>query len=280
MATVDVFSKGVVENNDTTAFLVLDTESIPDGRLLSLVKYAAEDLSPAEAIRRAQAEARELSPKGSDFLPVSFQVPVAVCILRVAADFRLQALRCLDAPHFRPQRIVEEFWRGLAHYKSRSGNRAKLITFNGRGFDLPLLELAAFRYGCCASDYFVNSRNRYNGEIDLFDWLTNYGACRLAGGLDLFSKILGKPGKMEVSGDQVYAMYLAGKIQEINDYCMFDTLDTYFVFLRTRVLLGELALTDERAAVARAKTWLEAKTGEIPALSQYLANWGDWEPWP
>ncbi len=280
MATVDVFSKGVVENNDTTAFLVLDTESIPDGRLLSLVKYAAEDLSPAEAIRRAQAEARELSPKGSDFLPVSFQVPVAVCILRVAADFRLQALRCLDAPHFRPQRIVEEFWRGLAHYKSRSGNRAKLITFNGRGFDLPLLELAAFRYGCCASDYFVNSRNRYNGEIDLFDWLTNYGACRLAGGLDLFSKILGKPGKMEVSGDQVYAMYLAGKIQEINDYCMFDTLDTYFVFLRTRVLRGDISLEEEQVLVAAGKAWITEKSAELPALRKYLENWGDWQPWP
>src|SRR5207244_13649728 len=161
-ATADVLGRCMGECIDSTAFLVLDTESIPDGRLLSLVKDAAEDLSPAEAIRRAQAEARELSPKGSDFLPVSFQVPVAVCILRVAADFRLQALRCLDAPHFRPQRIVEEFWRGLAHYKSRSGNRAKLITFNGRGFDLPLLDLAAFRYGCCASEYFEKRRNRYH----------------------------------------------------------------------------------------------------------------------
>ncbi|HLJ96602.1 MAG TPA: 3'-5' exonuclease [Gemmataceae bacterium] len=280
MATAELLSKCVSENNEATAFLVLDTESIPDGRLLSRVKYPAEDLSPLEAIQRAQAEARELSPKGSDFLPVSFQVPIAVCILRIASDFRLQAIRCLDAPHFRPQRIVEEFWRGLTHYKARSGNRAKLVTFNGRGFDLPLLELAAFRYGCCASDYFLNSRNRYNGEVDLFDWLTNYGACRLAGGLNLFSKILGKPGKMEVSGNQVYAMYLAGKIQEINDYCMFDTLDTYFVFLRTRVLRGDISLEEEQDLVAAGKNWINAKTAELPALRQYLQNWGDWHPWP
>ena len=124
-----------------------------------------------------------MSSKGSDFLPVSFQVPVAVCILRVAADFRLQAIRCLDAPHFRPQKIVEEFWRGLAHYKAKSGSRAKLVTFNGRGFDLPLLELAAFRYGCCGGDYFTN-RNRYSGgNIDLMDWLSNFGALRMAGGV-------------------------------------------------------------------------------------------------
>jgi predicted PolB exonuclease-like 3'-5' exonuclease len=280
MATADLPGKSVGEGSEATAFLILDTESIPDGRLLSKVKYAAENLGPAEAIERAQAEARELSRTGSDFLPVSFQIPVAVCILRVAADFRLQAIRCLDAPQFRPSKIVEEFWRGLAHYKSRSGTRAKLITFNGRGFDLPLLELAAFRYGCCASDYFLNSRNRYNGELDLFDWLTNYGACRLPGGLDLFSKILGKPGKMEVCGDQVYAMYLAGKIQEINDYCMFDTLDTYFVFLRTRVLQGDVSLEEEQSLVAAGKAWITAKTAELPALQKYLDNWGDWEPWP
>jgi predicted PolB exonuclease-like 3'-5' exonuclease len=280
MATADVIIRYAGENQDSTAFLVLDTESIPDGRLLSLVKYSDEDLSPAEAIARAQAEAREQSPKGSDFLPVSFQIPIAVCILRVAADFRLQAIRCLDAPQFRPQKIVEEFWRGLAHYKSKSGNRAKLVTFNGRGFDLPLLELAAFRYGCCSTDYFVNSRNRYNGELDLLDWLTNYGACRLAGGLDLFSKILGKPGKMEVSGDQVYAMYLDGKIQEINDYCMFDTLDTYFVLLRTRVLRGDISLAEEQALVAAGKAFLVDKAAELPALRKYLANWGDWRPWP
>jgi predicted PolB exonuclease-like 3'-5' exonuclease len=256
------------------AFLVLDTESVPDGRLLARVKYASEDLTPEEAIRRAQAEARAASRDGSDFLPVTFQYPVAVCVLRVGADFGLQSLTCLDAPQFRPAEIVRAFWKGMALYRTR------LVTFNGRGFDLPLLELAAFRYGCGARDYF-QGRNRYNGNhLDLFDWLSNYGAFRLAGGLDLLSKILGKPGKMEVSGDRVYSLHLEGKHQQINDYCMFDTLDTYFVFLRTRVLAGEMTLQEEGALVQRAREWLTAKVPEVPALSQYLENWGDWQPWP
>jgi len=110
------------------------------------------------------------------------------------------------------------------------------VTFNGRGFDLPLLELAAFRWGYSVRDHFYNSRNRFNGNhLDLFDWLSNYGACRLAGGLNLLAKLLGKPGKMEVAGDQVWNLHREGKLQEINDYCLCDTLDTYFVFLRTRV---------------------------------------------
>jgi predicted PolB exonuclease-like 3'-5' exonuclease len=251
-----------------TAFLVLDTESVPDGELLARVKYASESLTPEEAIERAKAEARDLSRDGSDFLPVTFQVPVAVCVLRVAADFTLQALKCLDVPAYRPREIVRQFWVGLARYK------AKLVTFNGRGFDLPLLELAAFRHGCCARDYFVNSRNRYNGNhLDLFDWLSNYGACRMAGGLNLLAKLLGKPGKMDVSGDQVYALYKEGRLREINDYCTYDTLDTYFVFLRTRVLSGDLTAEHEATLVKRARVWLESKTMELPALRQYLENW-------
>jgi predicted PolB exonuclease-like 3'-5' exonuclease len=255
----------------TTAYLILDTESIPDGRLLSRVKYPDDNLMPEAAIERAQAEAREQSRDGSDFLPVTFQIPVAACVVRVAADYTIQAVTCLDPPQYRPEEIARKFWIGVASYK-----KAKLVTFNGRGFDLPLLELAAFRYGCGARDYFSSSRNRFQGNhLDLFDWLSNYGACRLNGGLNVLAKMIGKPGKMEMAGDQVYALHREGRSREINDYCMFDTLDTYFVFLRTRVLTGEMTLDNEKMLVARARAWLEGKTGEIPALRQYLDNWVD-----
>lgn len=248
-----------------TSFLIVDTESIPDGELLARVKYPGETLTPEEAVARAQAEAREISRDGSDFLPVTFQVPVAVSVVRVAADFSLQAVACLDAPEYRPREIVRKFWLGVGKY------RAKLVTFNGRGFDLPLLELAAFRWGYSVRDHFYNSRNRYNGNhLDLFDWLSNYGACRMAGGLNLLAKLLGKPGKMEVAGDQVWNMHREGRLQEINDYCLCDTLDTYFVFLRTRVLLGELTLTEESALLRRAHVWLTAKVPDFPALRPYL----------
>src|SRR4051794_11772744 len=79
-----------------TAYLVLDTESVPDGQLLQRVKYPGESLSPEEAIQRAQEEARAQARDGSDFLPVTFQSPVAVCVLRLAADFTFLALTCLD----------------------------------------------------------------------------------------------------------------------------------------------------------------------------------------
>src|SRR5947209_12765397 len=214
MATAEIERRARTDPSTRTAFLVVDTESVPDGRLLARVKYPSEDVSPDDAIRRAQEEAREKSPTGSDFLPVTFQIPVAVCVLRVAGDFRLQAITCLDAPHYRPREVVKEFWLGIGLYK------AKLVTFNGRAFDMPLLELAAFRYGFCARDYFLNSRNRFNGPLDLMDWMTNFGACRLAGGLDLLAKMIGRPGKMAVAGDQVWQMHRDGRLREINDYCL------------------------------------------------------------
>jgi predicted PolB exonuclease-like 3'-5' exonuclease len=252
-----------------TAFLVFDTESVPDGDLLRRVKYPGDALTPEQAIERARQEARELSRDGSDFIPVTFQTPVAVCVLRVGADFLPQALACLDAPQYRPAEIVRQFWRGVSFYP-----RAKLVTFNGRGFDLPLLELAAFDHGCPARDYFQNSRNRFQGNhLDLFDWLSNFGACRLVGGLNLMAKRGHRPagvGKLEVTGEQVYDLHRAGRLRDINDYCMFDALDTYFVFLRTRVLLGEMTVEEEQLLARRARAWLAEKTADLPALRQYL----------
>lgn len=275
MATVETYLDREQETGVSTAYLIMDTESVPDGRLLSLIKYKDEGLTEEAAIARAQAEAREQSYNGSDFLPVSFHFPVSVCVARVGTDFSLLDVKAVDAPEYRTRRIVENFWKGVQKY-----SRASIVTFNGRCFDLPLMELAAFRFGCVLPVHYRQGRNRFNGHLDLLDWMTNYGACRLAGGLNLLSKILGKPGKMDVAGDQVYEMYRAGRLREVNDYCLADTLDTYFVFLRTRVLTGELTLDRELELVRQAKLWIMNKVGEIPAFQKYLDNWGDWDPWP
>jgi 3'-5' exonuclease len=257
--------------NDPTrpAFLIVDTETIPDGDLLARIKYAGENLSPEDAVARAQEEARQASRTGSDFVNVAFHLPVAVCVVKVANDFSLQAITCLDAPQFRTSEIVRKFWVGVGMYE-----RAKLVTFNGRGFDMPMLELAAFRQGLNLRDYLHKSRNRFTGNhLDLCDWLNNFGAARLVGGLNLFAKILGKPGKMEMAGDQVYRLFGEGRLQDINDYCMFDTLDTYFVFLRTRVMTGDLALEQELEVVERARQFLQSKAADLPGLTQYLSGW-------
>jgi predicted PolB exonuclease-like 3'-5' exonuclease len=149
------------------------------------------------------------------------------------------------------------------------------------------MELAAFRYGLSVPQWFnvddksfEQARNRYNIQthLDLYDLLSNFGATRLTGGLNLLANLIGKPGKTGVDGSQVQDMWNSGQQREVNDYCRCDVLDTYFLFLRTRVLLGRLTLAEEHERVAEVKAWLETQAASVPVYSQYLSHWGDWLP--
>lgn len=263
-------------------YLAFDIETVTDGDLAARLRYPGEKLSAAEAIARYRAELME--KHDSDFVPYTFQVPVSVAIAKISANYRLTDLVVLDEPQFRPHVITENFWRGWEKYR-----RPTLVSFNGRTFDIPLLELAAFRYGLSIPGWFnlgaksfEQYRNRYNldAHIDLQELLTNFGSTRFTGGLNLAANLLGKPGKMDVQGFMVQDMYNAGRLAEINDYCRCDVLDTYFVFLRTRVLLGELSLDEEEGIVAETKTWLTKKVAQTPVYKTYLDRWGDWNnPW-
>jgi predicted PolB exonuclease-like 3'-5' exonuclease len=263
-------------------YLVFDVESVADAELVARLRHPGESLEPAEAVRRYRAELMEKYE--SDFIPYTFQIPVSVAVGKVRGDFRLEDVVVLDEPEFRPHVITENFWRGWEKYR-----RPTLVSFNGRGFDLPLLELAAFRYGLGAPGWFQSKgksyeqpRARYNthAHIDLCDLLTNFGATRFKGGLNLAANLLGKPGKMDVQGDMVQDMYDAGRLAEINDYCRCDVLDTYFVFLRTRVLAGQLPLQTEQQLIAETKQWLGQRADEAAAFRLYLDHWGDWvNPW-
>jgi len=265
-----------------TASFVFDIESVADGALVSRVKYPGEDLTPSKAIKKYREEL--LEENGKDFIPYTFHLPVSLVIAKVAHDYRLIDLVALDEEQSRPHEIVKLFWEGWQKYR-----RPRLVTFNGRGFDLPLLELCAYRYGLAIPDWlaedrksFDQPRNRYNtwAHFDLHEWLTNNGASRFNGGLSLAASLIGKPGKLDVAGHMVQDLWDAGKKAEIHDYCRGDVLDTYFVFLRSRVVAGELTLKEEHAIIDDARGWIEDKAKTSPGLTRYLAAWGDWKsPW-
>jgi predicted PolB exonuclease-like 3'-5' exonuclease len=133
-----------------------------------------------------------------------------------------------------------------------------------------------------AGKNFEQPRNRYNTDshLDIHDILTNFGASRFTGGLNLAANLLGKPGKMDVQGHMVQDLFDAGKLGEINDYCRCDVLDTYFVFLRSCVLLGTITLGREQELIAATRAWLEVRRENSPAYAMYLDRWGDWvNPW-
>jgi predicted PolB exonuclease-like 3'-5' exonuclease len=267
--------------SDRPAYFVFDIESVADAQLVSKVHFGGK-VPPEEAIRKYRDEL--LAKNDSDFIPYTFQMPISVVIGKVAEDFSLMDVVVLDEPEYRPHEICSKFWRGWAAYKQPT-----LVSFNGRGFDIPMLELAAFRFGISVPAWFSTDaktfeqpRNRYNVKmhLDLCDILTNYGASRFNGGLNLAASILGKPGKMDTQGSMVQDLYDAGELAKINDYCRCDVLDTYFVFLRVMVITGKMTLHEEQVIVKKTKDWLTTKAETSPVYRQYLDSWGDWfNPW-
>ncbi len=266
-----------------TRYLVFDIESIADGDLVARLVYPGQKLSAKAAVAKYRQEL--MAKYESDFVPYTYHLPTSIAVAKVDAEFRLLDMAVLDEAETRPHVITENFWRGWEKH-----GRPTLVSFNGRTFDLPLLELSAFRFGLSVPGWFnltaksfEQSRNRYNLEahIDLQELLTNFGSTRFTGGLNLAANLLGKPGKMDVEGHMVQDLFDTGKISEIHDYCRCDVLDTYFVFLRTRVLLGRLSLDEEQGIIAETKAWLTARAGDVRAYRMYLERWGDWpDPWP
>lgn len=256
-------------------YLIFDIETVGDGDLIRKVRYPADDLTPREALVRYRKQLMEET--GKDVLPLTFVLPVSVAIAKVAADYRLLELTVLDSPEFRPQEIVRRFWQGWQHYQ-----RPTLVTFNGRGYDVPVLEVAAFRFGLSIpawfnvdSRAFEQSRNRYNydSHLDLQELLTNFGSFRMNGGLNLLAHLIDKPGKAGIDGSQVQDLYHEGHVDRINDYCRCDVLDTYFVFLRSRVLLGKLTLPEEQTLTDMTRELLSEQAENHPAYEHYLKTW-------
>src|SRR5580765_6881425 len=134
---------------DKVSYLIFDCEAIADGELITRVKYANDALTPQQAIRRFRDEVLAERGDGKDILPVTYMLPISVAVAKVDGRYRLLDLTTLDAPQYRPHVITKNFWQGWAHYQ-----RPTLVTFNGRGYDIPLLELAAFRYGLSVPSWF------------------------------------------------------------------------------------------------------------------------------
>ncbi|MFO7178929.1 MAG: 3'-5' exonuclease [Pseudomonadota bacterium] len=133
--------------------------------------------------------------------------------------------------------ILADFARLLAD------RRPCLVTFNGRGFDLPVIATRCLRYGISLKHYYGVREVRYrftaDGHLDLMDYLSDFGAAKPSR-LDVIAKLCGMPGKVGVDGKDVGPMVHAGRLQEVRNYCLCDVAQTAGVFLRVQLLRGEL----------------------------------------
>lgn len=240
------------------SFLVFDMETRVDKALLRATQFRGQALTDDEAYERMRDQLRRESDGRSDFFPHSVHVPISIALGGAGPDYVLEAVEVLRAEALGEAGIVREFWARLERFDGL------LVSFNGRGFDLPVLELQALRHGCTAPRYFAERnglRARGGRHWDLCDWLTNGGATRLRGGFDLVAKLAGLPGKGSVAGADVQSLWERGRWEEIHRYCASDVIQTYFVFLRLEHLRGRLdgeQLARVEAATGHFRRQLEA----------------------
>lgn len=229
------------------AVLVFDIETRIDKQLLRDTLFRGQALSDDDAFERMREQLWQESGGRSDFFPVTFHVPISIALLHAADDGAIEAREVLGADQLGEAGLAREFWSRLEAFNGL------LVSFNGRGFDLPVLELAALRHGCAAPRYFTERnglRQRFGRHLDLLDWLSNNGAVRLRGGFDLIARVAGLAGKGAVSGGDVQRLFERGCWSDIHRYCADDARQTYLLWLRVEQLCGRLAA--ERAAALAA----------------------------
>ena len=217
-------------------YTIFDIETRIEKSLVRAVYFPHSDIAEEEAYQ--QVRQRLQQEQGSDFFPLSFHVPISIAVGQVNDERVLTMVETIHETDYSEEALVRSFWQRLERFTGT------LVTFNGRSFDLPVLELQALKYGCSAQRYFSSkARNRYaeDGHYDLYDFLTNYGAHRLRGGFNVLAKLIGLPGKMEIDGSMVQQLWEDGRLPDIHQYCLQDVMQTYFLFLRVELIRGRLA---------------------------------------
>jgi hypothetical protein len=260
-------------------YLIFDIETRVDKELVKRV-YDPEDLLTLDqAYDKARDKILEQSGQQSDFFPIPFHVPIAIATLQADESYRIRALGCLGADRFEEPDLLSRFWPMFDRCQT-------LVTFNGRGFDLPVLELRALKHGLSLPRYFAagQGRSTYRGSryndsyhFDICDYLSNFGAVYRRGSLDALAKLVGLPGKYTIAGEDVEYLFRQSRLKEINQYCMTDAMQTYLLFLRVELLRGKITAGGYEAAVAAAREELanRARTaGPENFLHDFLARWG------
>src|SRR5260370_6629166 len=125
------------------AFAIFDIETRIDKRLLKQIFFSGDELSEEEAYQKFSEEYR------GGFLPTSLHIPISIAFGDVGPDYILRSIESLAASDYSEENLVREFW---AHVERFSGC---MVSFNGRRFDFPVLELQALRFGISAPAHFA-----------------------------------------------------------------------------------------------------------------------------
>jgi 3'-5' exonuclease len=255
-----------------TPVLVFDIETVPDVAGVRKLQGIGTEVSDADVAAMAFQLRRQKT--GYDFLPLHLQRVVAIsCALSDPDTFRVWSI---GADGDDEGQIIQRFFDGIDKYTPQ------LVSWNGTGFDLPVLHYRGLIHAVHAPRYwdtggddrefkFNNYISRYHmRHCDVMDMLALYQS-RAVAPLDEVAQLLGLPGKLGMDGSQVWDAYLAGQIDEIRNYCETDVVNTYLVFLRFQRMRGALTAEEYRSRCELVRATLTRSTE--PHWQAFLSHW-------
>jgi predicted PolB exonuclease-like 3'-5' exonuclease len=253
--------------------LVFDIEAVPDveagRRLYSLEGLTDQEVANVMFTKRYQ----ETGGKNEILRHPLYRVIVISAVLRTADRLRVWSLGRLDSPE---EELISRFFEGIERYTPL------LVSWNGRGFDLPVLHYRALLHGISAQRYWENGYEdpsfRWNNYLsryherhtDLMDVLSGYDA-RACAPLQEVASLLGFPGKLGMNGAEVWDRFLAGDLQAIRDYCETDVLNTYLLYLRYELIRGRQSKESYQSACQMLRELLEQEAK--PHFKDFLETW-------
>lgn len=239
---------------------VFDIETVPDvaaGRRL----YDLDGLSDAD-VAKAMFHIRRQETGDSEFLRHHLhQVAAISAVFRSADSLQVWSLGKPTSPE---SELIQRFFDGIDRFTPT------LVSWNGGGFDLPVLHYRSLVHGIAAPRYWETGDEdnsfRWNNYLsrfharhtDLMDVLAAYQP-RASAPLDQIAAMLGLPGKMGMSGGKVWDSYLAGDIEGIRNYCETDVLNTYLVYLRFELIRGRLSLSRHEEECQQLREYLSTQ---------------------
>ncbi|MFD0666203.1 3'-5' exonuclease [Ramlibacter sp. MAHUQ-53] len=255
--------------------LVFDIESIPDIAGLRQLGDYPPDATDAQ-VHQAWVQAR--AEKGqNDFMPLHLQrVLVISAVYRDAAGLKVHSF--VDRDGESEGKVIQAFFNTLEK------KVPQLVSWNGGGFDLPVLNYRGLRHGVVASKYwdqgeddrefkFNNYINRYhNRHLDLMDVLAMFGG-RANAPLDALAKLCGFPGKLGMDGSLVYQAYQEGKLEDIRRYCETDVMNTYLMYCRFQKMRAGFTEAEYDQEIAMIKETLAGLAPQESHWQEYLAAW-------
>ena len=256
-----------------TPILVFDIETIPDCDGIRKIHDLPEELPDTDVAEIAFQKRRVQSNGVSDFLPPHLhRVVVISCVLRTEDDLRIFSI---GEPEVNEAAAIQRFFDGINKYLPQ------LVSWNGRGFDLPVLVNRGMVHGVGAACFwdtgsdnkdfrFSNYINRFHDRhTDLMDVLSIYGG--RGSPLDELARLAGFPGKIGVGGGAVWESYRAGGLEAIRNYCEADTVNTYLLFLRFQLMRCSYSPERYQAELGLLRSTLEKRTE--PHWREFLTLW-------